>query len=337
MKSWSELVTPYKTVFELASESGRVEQIVVGPLEKGFGTTFGNALRRVLLSSIQGSAVSCVKIAGTFLEFSTLPGVIEDVTDIVLNLKGLNLRLNGLEKSQIFKIEARGPCVVTAGMIQGVGILDILDPEQVICTLTREGTFDAELVIERGKGYVSAPVACERKVLGEIMVDARFNPIRRVSYQVEPMRVGQDTDYERLLLTIETNGAVSPKEALSEAVAILQHQLASFAAVDPEIFKAVDLPSLGQGETARAKASGSLPQILFSQIKDLDLPARCQNCLKNAEIVYVGDLVKRREEELMRTPHLGKKSLDDIKALLVKHNLSLGMDLPDWPPEGRDE
>lgn len=327
MRSWEHLIKPYKIAFSKESDSNYTETIAMEPLEPGFGVTLGNALRRVLLSSIQGSAITSVKIAGTLLEFSTLPGIIEDVPDIILNLKSLDLRLNGEENTRTFKIKAEGPCIVTSDMIEGKAFLDILSPSQFICTVTEGHTFEAEITVSRGKGYVSAPPPLEKRLLGEIALDARFNPVKKVSYKVEHTRVAHSTDYDRLLLTLETDGSISPRDAVSEAANILRDQLVLFMSFDPDAFKTATT------QVEVRPVSSSLPPILFTLVKELDLPVRCLNCLKNAEIVYVGDLVKKREIDLLRTPNFGRKSLDDIKAVLSRFDLMLGMDFPDWPPE----
>ncbi len=326
-KSWEHLIKPYKIEFDKENNNNFVEVITVEPLEKGFGLTLGNALRRVLLSSIQGTAVTSVKFSGALLEFSSIPGVVEDVTDIILNIKSLDLYLRTQEFPQKFSLSAQGPCVVTAGMIEGLGILDVLNPDQPICTLGEGAVFNAELYVSRGKGYVPATFSASKKQVGEIIVDARFNPVKKVSYVVEHTRVVQSTDYDRLILTIETNGSITPREALTEAACILQNQLQSFSSFSVQ-------ETSKQVERSEPHLSYMrLPQILFSLVKDLDLPVRCLNCLKNAQIVYLGDLVKKRESDLLKTPNFGRKSLNDINEVLGRFGLSLGMDFPEWPPE----
>jgi len=326
-KSWEHLIKPYKVEFDKKDDKEYLEVITVEPLEKGFGLTLGNALRRVLLSSIQGTAVTSVKFSGALLEFSAIPGVVEDVTDIILNIKSLDLHLRTHEAGQKFSLSAQGPCVVVAGMIEGDGVLDILNPDQPICTLGEGAHFNLELYVSRGKGYVPAALAAPKKQVGEIIVDARFNPVKKVSYVVEHTRVAQSTDYDRLILTIETNGSITPREALTDAACILQNQLQSFASFSiQEASKQVDRPE-SHFQNMR------LPQVLFSLVKDLDLPVRCLNCLKNAQIVYLGDLVKKKESDLLKTPNFGRKSLNDINEVLGRFGLSLGMDFPEWPPE----
>lgn len=328
-RSWEHLIKPYKISFSKEHDQAYTETMVWEPLEPGFGHTIGVSLRRILLSSLQGSAVTSVKIAGTFLEFSSLPGVVEDVTDIVLNLKSLDVRLDSLENSHVFRVQVKGPCVVTAESIQTEGRLTVLDPTQVICTVNDGAVFDAELTVSRGKGYVTVPLAGDRKILGEILLDARFNPVKKVSYSVESARVAQSTDYDRLLMTVQTNGSISPRDAVVEAARILRDQLTRFASLD------VDHQD-GASETRLRKTGNQvLPPILFMRLKDLDLPPRCVNALQKVGVVYVGDLVKKREVDLLRTPSIGKQSMTDIKDNLAQKGLSLGMDSIDWPPPDR--
>jgi len=326
-KSWERLIQPYKVAFEKMSSTQCNETIVVQPLERGFGVTLGNALRRILMSSIQGTAVTSVKISGALLEFSSLPGIVEDVTDIILNIKALKLRLNGDEDSRRFNLSVQGPCIVTAGMIQGESLLDVLDPDQVICTLSSGRNVSMELCVSRGKGYVPVPqTSFQSNQIGEIFVDAKFSPIERVSFVVEDTRVGNSTDYDRLLLTVETDGSLSPRDAISDAAVILHDQLRHFISSDSQLAHK-NMP------TELDKNSTVFPPVLFNLVKDLDLPVRCLNCLKSAQIVYVGDLVKKTKDDLLKTPNFGKKSLDDIEDLLAVFNMKLGMSFPDWPPQ----
>lgn len=325
IKSWDQLIKPYKMAFELQKGGRRSDNLVVEPLEHGFGVTLGNALRRVLLSSIQGTAITSVKIDGVMLEFSHIPGVSEDVMDIILNLKALELDLKE-ETSKRYKINAQGPCVVTAGDIEADSMLLILNPEQVICTLGEDASLKMELGIERGRGYVPAsskPVPVHHQI-GEIFLDAQFSPVRRVSYAVENTRVGHSTEYDKLSLFVETNGSITPKEAINAAALILQNQLSPFASFVPEESSDETLRSLGAAE------GSSFSEIYFKKIDDLDLNVRCHNCLIAEKIVYLGDLVQREEMELLRTPNFGRKSLNDIKELLAGLGLKLGMKIPGW-------
>lgn len=331
-KSWDRLIRPYKVSYEKMATTDFMETVVVEPLERGFGVTLGNALRRVLMSSIQGSAVTSVKITGALLEFSSLQGVVEDVTDIILNLKVLKLRLKSTEESRTFVLSSQGPGVVTAGMIQGESVLDVLDPNQVICTLSEGGSISMELCISKGKGYVSAPQnSFAAKQIGEIFLDAKFSPVDRVSFEVEDTRVGQSTDYDRLLLTVETNGSLTPRDAINDAAMILHDQLRHFLSSDAQLAHKNAYPA------SRDSGPSSFPPVLFNLVANLDLPVRCLNCLRSAQIVYVGDLVKKTKEDLLKTPNFGKKSLDDIEDLLAVFNLSLGMSFPDWPPQNIEQ
>lgn len=331
-KSWEQLIKPYRVEFDTEDSPGRLGTVVVEPLEKGFGVTLGNALRRVLLSSLQGTAVTSVKINGTLLEFSSIPGVAEDVTDIILNVKALELRLLGGEVPQKFTISAQGPCVVTAGMIEGGSQLEVLNPQQVICTISERTSFSMDLFVGRGKGYVPAVTnASHMRQLGEIAIDAVFNPVKRVSYVVESTRIAQSTDYDRLCLTVETNGSITPQEAVSTAAVILQDQLKKFISFDmqqetPETPAPPRTESMGPGQN-------SFPPIFFKNVKELDLGVRCLNCLKSEGVVYVGDLVNKTEADLLKTANFGRKSLSDINNALSQLGLSLGMDFPGWPPE----
>jgi DNA-directed RNA polymerase subunit alpha len=331
-KSWDRLIRPYKISFEKMATVECLETVVVEPLERGFGMTLGNALRRVLMSSIQGSAVTSVKITGALLEFSSLQGVVEDVTDIILNLKVLKLRLTGPDDSRRFTVTAEGPCIVTAGMIQGESVLDVLDPNQVICTLAEGGSVTIELCVSKGKGYVPAPQnSFVARQIGEIFLDAKFSPIQRVSFVVEDTRVGQSTDYDRLLLTVETNGSLTPRDAINDAVMILHDQLRHFLSSEAQLAHKNAYP------TSRDSGTTAFPPVLFNLVSNLDLPVRCLNCLRSAQIVYVGDLVKKTKEDLLKTPNFGKKSLDDIEDLLAVFSLSLGMSFPDWPPQNIEQ
>lgn len=331
-KSWSRLIQPYKISYEKMETVDYKETVVVEPLERGFGVTLGNALRRVLMSSIQGSAVTSVKINGALLEFSSLPGVVEDVTDIVLNLKVLKLRLNSSEDSRNFTLTAEGPCIVTAGMIQGDSVLDVLDPNQVICTLSEGGSISMEMCVTKGKGYVSAPQnSFAAKQIGEIFLDAKFSPVERVSFEVEDTRVGQSTDYDRLLLTVETNGSLTPRDAINDAALILHDQLRHFLSSEAQLAHKNAYP------TSRDAGNSTLPPILFNLVANLELTVRPLNCLKNSQIVYVGDLVKKTREELLKTPNFGRKTLEEIENLLLGFNLKLGMSFPDWPPHNIEQ
>ena len=301
--------------------------MVAEPLERGFGMTLGNALRRVLLSSLQGAAVTAVQIDGVLHEFSSVNGVREDVTDIVLNVKQLALRMHS-EGPKRMILSAVGPGEVTAGQIQTGHDIEIMNPDLVICTLDDGVKLGMEFTVNMGKGYV--PAAANRQEdspIGMIPVDAIYSPVRRVSYKVEPTRVGQVTDYDKLLLTLETDGSVTPENAVALAARILQDQL--------QLFINFEEPK----PVATEEPQEDLPfnRNLLRKVDELELSVRSANCLKNDNIVYIGDLVQRTEQEMLRTPNFGRKSLNEIKEVLSSMGLSLGMNVPAWPPENIEE
>lgn len=308
-------------------EPTRIATVVAEPLERGFGMTLGNALRRVLLSSLQGAAVTAVQIDGVLHEFSSVAGVREDVTDIVLNIKQLALRMHG-EGPKRMVLTATGPGEVRAGQIQTGHDIEIMNPDLVICTLDDGVKLGMELVVGMGKGYV--PAAANRPEdapIGLIPVDAIYSPVKRVSYKVEPTRVGQVTDYDKLLLTVETNGAITPEDAVALAARILQDQL--------QLFINFDEPRPVQAE----EPQDDLPfnRNLLRKVDELELSVRSANCLKNDNIIYIGDLVQKSEQEMLRTPNFGRKSLNEIKEVLTSMGLSLGMNVPAWPPENIED
>lgn len=319
-KNWSSLIKPSKLV--VGKEGDRIAKIVMDPLENGFGLTIGNALRRVLLSSLQGAAITSVRIAGVVHEFSAIPGVKEDVVDVVLNLKAVVVKMHVNEKKTV-RLVAHGPCDVTAGMIESNHDVEILNPDHVICTLAKGATLEMDLVVETGKGYVPAQRSEEDEIpLGTILLDALFSPVRNVAYKVENTRVGQVTDYDKLTMTIETNGSISPEMAVALASRIIQDQLQLFItfedAEDEEEEKVEELP---------------FNPVLLKKVDELELSVRSQNCLKNDNIVYIGDLVSKTEGEMLKTPNFGRKSLNEIKEILSSFNLRFGMDIEGWPPE----
>jgi DNA-directed RNA polymerase subunit alpha len=301
---------------------------VIEPLDRGFGHTFGNSLRRVLLSSLEGAAVTSVKVEGTAHEFTTLPGVREDVTDIVLNLKNLVARLHGESPELEVHISAKGPGAVTAGDIASPADLEILNPELELANLSGNGRLDMTLTIGRGRGYVPAELnRGPQHTIGVIPIDSIFSPVRRVSYQVESARVGQRTDYDKLSMRIETNGAVTPEDAVALAARILQDQL--------QLFINFEEPRAATEE----ERPSELPfnKNLLRKVDELELSVRSANCLKNDNIVYIGDLVQKTEAEMLRTPNFGRKSLNEIKEVLAQMGLHLGMEIPNWPPENIEE
>jgi len=299
-------------------------KITLEPLERGFGYTLGNALRRILLSSMPGAAVTEVKIDGVLHEYSTIEGVQEDVIEILLNLKSLALRMHGREEAML-SLNKKGPGVVTAGDIQLDHDVEIVDSRHVIATLTKGATLNVELKVNQGRGYqpVTARAQAaqgEGRPIGVMQVDASFSPIRRVSYAVENARVEQRTDLDKLVLDIETNGSIDPEEAVRRAANILQDQISIF----------VDLKSPDQRQ--EMKKEPDMDPLLLRSVDDLELTVRSANCLKAENIFYIGDLIQRSEFELLKTPNLGKKSLTEIKDVLAQHGLSLGMRLENWPP-----
>lgn len=324
-KNWQELIKP--TNLDITSVDGdKKTKIVVEPLERGFGLTLGNALRRVLLSSLQGGAVTSIKIDGVLHEFSVIPGVREDVTDIVLNVKCLAVAVHS-EGTKLMSLKAEGPCTVTAAMIETGHDVEIMNPDLVICNLDAGAKLNMEMTVGTGKGYV--PAAMNKTAdtpIGVIPVDAIYSPVRKVSYKVENTRVGQATDYDKLTLMVETNGVVTPEDAVAYAARILQDQLKPFINFDEP-----------EAETESEKEELPFNRNLLKKVEELELSVRSANCLKNDNIVYIGDLVQKTEAEMLRTPNFGRKSLNEIKEVLAKMGIHLGMDTPGWPPENIED
>lgn len=326
-KNWQALIKPYKLSLDHSEDPQYVATITADPLEPGFGLTLGNALRRVLLSSLQGSAITSVQIEGVLHEFSTVPGVAEDVTDIVLNLKGVVTTLHK-EGSIRVTLQAHGPCDVTAGMIEAPADLEILNKDHFICTLSQGAKLSMELTISSGKGYV--PAESNKKAdaaVGLVPIDALYSPVKKVSYKVENTRVGQQTNYDKLVMRVETNGAVRPEDAVALAARILQDQLQKFITFEEP------------KESYSEKEDSLLPfnRALLRKVDELELSVRSANCLKNDNIIYIGDLVQKSESEMLRTPNFGRKSLNEIKEVLAQMGLNFGMDVPGWPPENIEE
>ena len=304
-------------------------KVTLEPFERGYGHTLGNALRRVLLSSMVGYSPTEVTIAGVLHEYSTIDGVQEDVVNILLNLKGVVFKLHNRDEVTL-SLRKEGEGVVTAADIQTPHDVEIVNPEHVIATLSQGGKLDMQIKVEKGRGYVPGNVRGFRddhsKTIGRIVMDASFSPVKRVSYAVEAARVEQRTDLDKLVMTIETNGAMTPEEAVRQSARILMDQLQVFGALE------------GMAESAAQAASRS-PQvdpILLRPVDDLELTVRSANCLKAENIYYIGDLIQRTETELLKTPNLGRKSLNEIKEVLASRGLSLGMKLENWPPAGLD-
>lgn len=326
-KNWQALIKPNKLNVEPGDDVGRSATVVAEPLERGFGLTLGNALRRVLLSSLHGAAVTSVQIDGVLHEFSSIPGVREDVTDIVLNIKVLALRMHG-EGPKKIRLVAEGPGEITASKIEAGHDIEIMNPDLVICTLDEGAKISMEMTVETGTGYVPATQnRPEDAPIGLIPIDSVFSPIRRVSYKVENTRVGQVTDYDKLAMQIETNGALTPDDAVAYAARILQDQLQLFINFEePEARVAEEAPT-------------DLPfnRNLLRKVDELELSVRSANCLKNDNIVYIGDLVQKTEAEMLRTPNFGRKSLNEIKEVLTQMGLHLGMEITTWPPENIED
>ncbi|RXV60170.1 DNA-directed RNA polymerase subunit alpha [Roseovarius sp. A46] len=322
-KNWAELVKPTQLEIKPGNDPLRQAVVVAEPLERGFGLTLGNALRRVLLSSLQGAAITAVQMDNVLHEFSSVPGVREDVTDIVLNLKGVAIRME-VEGPKRLTVNAKGPGIVTAGDISDSAGIEILNREHVICHLDEGAEFYMELTVNTGKGYVAADKnKPEDAPIGLIPIDAIYSPITKVSYEVQPTREGQVLDYDKLTMKIETDGAITPEDAVAYAARIIQDQLSIFVNFDePE--------SAGRQDDDDGLEFNPL---LLKKVDELELSVRSANCLKNDNIVYIGDLIQKTEAEMLRTPNFGRKSLNEIKEVLSGMGLHLGMDVEDWPPD----
>lgn len=326
-KNWQELIRPINPEVVAGRDPLRKAVIIAEPLERGFGMTLGNALRRVLLSSLQGAAVSSVQIDGVVHEFTSIAGVREDITNIVLNLKGLAVRMH-VDGPKRLLLRKKGAGIVTGADIETISDVEILNPEHVICTADEGADIRMELTVSVGKGYVPASSQrTEEAAIGLIAVDALYSPVKRVAYRVEDTREGQILDYDKLTLEVETNGAVSPEDAIAVAARILQDQFKVFVNFDdPE-------DSLRQDE----KPDLDFHPALLRKVDELELSVRSANCLKNDNIVYIGDLIQKSEAEMLRTPNFGRKSLNEIKEVLAAMGLHLGIDAPNWPPENIEE
>ena len=314
---------------EVESVGSHHAKVIMEPFERGYGHTLGNALRRILLSSMTGYAPTEVQITGVVHEYSTIPGVSEDVVDILLNLKGVVFKLLGRDEvTLVLRKQGEGP--VYASDIDLPHDVEIVNPHHVIAHLTEAGRLEMQIKVEKGRGYVPGNVRAlnedRSQTIGRIVLDASFSPVRRVSYTVENARVEQRTDLDKLILNVETNGVISPEEAVRQSARILMDQISVFAALE------------GAGESFEAQPRGT-PQIdpvLLRPVDDLELTVRSANCLKAENIYYIGDLIQRTENELLKTPNLGRKSLNEIKEVLAARGLTLGMKLENWPPVGLD-
>ncbi|MCC5869382.1 MAG: DNA-directed RNA polymerase subunit alpha [Gammaproteobacteria bacterium] len=320
-QSVSEFLKP--RVVKVQPQGERRARIVIEPFERGFGHTLGNALRRILLSSMPGAAIVEADIEGVLHEYTSIEGVQEDVVDILLNLKQVSLRMHGREEAEL-TLSKKGPGPICAGDIQTDHDIEVVNPDLVIANLTQAGELKMVLKVVRGRGYRPATQQSifdeQTRPIGRLQLDASFSPIRRVSYTVESARVEQRTDLDKLIIDIETNGTIDPEEAIRRAGGILKDQLSVF----------VDLQ--GQDEGAATGMDTQIDPMLLRPVDELELTVRSANCLKAENINYIGDLVQRTEVELLRTPNLGKKSLTEIKEVLESHGLALGMRLENWPP-----
>ncbi|MBU1547905.1 MAG: DNA-directed RNA polymerase subunit alpha [Proteobacteria bacterium] len=324
-RNWHELIIPERLEVDQDSHTKSFGKFICQPLERGFATTIGNSLRRILLSSIQGAAITSVKIDGALHELSTIPGVKEDVTQIILNLKEVRLKLN-TPGSQVVRIEKNKLGTVTAGDILSGGKVEVMNPDKEICTITGEGVFKAEFEVKWGKGYVPAEKnKPEEQVIGVIPIDAIFTPIVNVKALVSQARVGQQTDYDKLTLEITTDGSVRPEDALAYAAKIMKEQLQVFIAFDEESVE----PAI---DDARVDNRSPVNENLYRSVEDLELSVRSANCLRNADIRHIGELVQKSEAEMLKTKNFGRKSLNEIKQLLSEMELSLGMKLEGWEP-----
>lgn len=326
-KNWQDLIKPTKLNITGGREADRTAVVVAEPLERGFGLTLGNALRRVLLSSLQGSAITSVHIDGVLHEFSSIAGVREDVTNIVLNIKEIALRQHS-EGPKRLVLKKEGPAVATAGDIEGTSDVDILNPDHVLCTLDEGASIRMEFTTDTGKGYVPADRnRPDDAPIGLVPVDSLFSPVTKVSYRVENTREGQILDYDKLIMEVETDGSITPDDSVALAARILQDQLAIFVNFE---------------EPQKEVVEERQPELEFSaallkKVDELELSVRSANCLKNDNIVYIGDLIQKTEAEMLRTPNFGRKSLNEIKEVLAGMGLHLGMEVPNWPPENIEE
>ena len=326
-KNWTELIKPTKIDVD-KKETKTFGSVSIEPLERGFGLTIGNALRRILLSSLQGAAVTSIQIDGVLHEFSSIPGMIEDVTEFILNIKSLALKLNS-DQPKKMSLKATGSGEIKASDIETGSEIEIINPDLILCHLDKSAKINLEFTVENGKGYVAAEQQKkEDKQIGLILVDSIFSPVKKVSYNIENSRVGQVTDYDKLTLNVETNGAMEPDDAIAMAARILQEQLQYFIN-----FEEPEIDDKSKEEESEIKFNRNL----LRKVDELELSVRSANCLRNDNIVYIGDLVQKSENDMLRTPNFGRKSLNEIREVLMQMGLNLGMDISDWPPENIEE
>ena len=326
-KNWKELIKPAKLTVKHKNDQKSNATIIAEPIERGFGVTIGNALRRILLSSLQGSAITSIQVQGALHEFSSLPGVREDLTDMILNIKGIKVKMEEEGPKKTY-LNVQGPLTVTAGHIEETSNITIMNPDHEICTLEEGNSLSIEFTVENGKGYVSAGINyIEDKPIGLIPIDAIFSPILQVSYDVDNARVGQQTDFDKLLLNVTTDGSVSPEDAVAFAARIMQDQMQNF----------INFEEPEEEEVAPEVDDLPFNRNLLRKVDELELSVRSANCLKNDNIVYIGDLVLRTEPEMLRTPNFGRKSLNEIREVLKVMDLELGMIIENWPPENIED
>ena len=321
-KNWKAMIKPTKLDIQLSEDKTKAK-IIAEPLEKGYGLTLGNSLRRILLSSIRGSAVTAVQIDGVLHEFTSIKGVREDVTDIVLNIKSLALKAQ-TEIPKKLVLDVKGPGVIKANKITESSDIEILNPDLIICHLDENTKFHMELTVNSGKGYVSAELnKPEDPPLGLIAIDALFSPVKKVSYSISTAREGKALDYDKLTMEIETNGSISAEDAVAYGARIFQDQLSMFI-------------NFNDPKEVIIQEKATEPEFnrnLLRKVDELELSVRSMNCLKNDNIIYIGDLVQKTEGEMLRTPNFGRKSLNEIKEVLSGMSLYLGMEIPNWPPD----
>ncbi len=329
VRNWRELIKPNRVEIETDTHTNTYGKFVCEPLERGFGITLGTALRRILISSLQGAAMVSIKIDGISHEFSTIPGVMEDVTDIILNLKTIRFKLH-TDTPRIVRIETKKKGLVTAGDIITDGKVDVLTPDLPIATLTGGGALRMEMVVKWGKGYVPAEKNKEEEqASGVIPIDAIFTPIRKVNYVVTHARVGQITDYDKLNMEVWTDGSVTPEDAVAYAAKILKEQFSAFI----NFVEKSEVETIGELEEEKA----AINENIYRSVDELELSVRSANCLKNADIHLIGDLIQNTEAEMLKTKNFGRKSLNEIKEILAEMGLSLGMKLENWPPPPSSE
>jgi DNA-directed RNA polymerase subunit alpha len=329
-KSWKDLIRPKRLEVEKETLTPLYGKFTAEPFERGFGITIGNSLRRILLSSLQGAAITSVKIDGVLHEFSAIPGTKEDITEIILNLKEVRLKLH-TEGSKTIRVKAEGPKVLKAGDILTGDAVEILNPDHYIATLSRDGKLSMEITVKVGRGYVPAERNKEEsQPIGTVPMDAIFSPIKKVNYTVTNARVGQITDYDKLTMEVWTDGSLNPEEAVAHAAKILKDQLSIFITFEEE--EEAEMPYPEDEEEKEA-----LNENLLRSVDELELSVRSANCLKHANIKLIGDLVQKTEAEILATKNFGRKSLNEIKDILSEMGLSLGMRLDNWPPKKSEE